>query len=142
MYVRVLSAVALASTLALAACGGGAGGGASMAPAAPAPPVATTAPVVPAATGSVPMSISIPLTQHGPSSSARSPQFISPSASAIAIYDGATLVYVANLNLDSQTPFQTLYAKSGSTTVTPGTCTFGQTATCTLSITSTVGAHK
>jgi hypothetical protein len=143
MYVRLLSAVALASTLALAACGGGGGGGGTaMAPAAPPPPLATTAPVAPAATGSVPMSLSFPLPQHAPSGSARSPQFISPSASAIAIYDGATLVYVANLNLDSQTPFQTLYAKSGSTTVTPGTCTFGQTATCTLSITSTVGAHK
>jgi hypothetical protein len=140
MHVRVLSAVALASALALAACGGGGGGGTSPAPAAAAmPPVPTAAPVAPAATGSVLMSISIP--RRNPSGSARSPQFISPSASAIAIYDGATLVYVANLNLDSQTPFNTIYAKSGNTTVTPGTCTFGNTATCTLSITATVGAH-
>jgi hypothetical protein len=138
MYVRVLSAVALASTLALAACGGG-GGGTSMAPAAPAPPVATAAPVAPAATGSVPMSISFP--RHSPSDSARSPQFVSPGSAAMAIYDGATLVYVANLGLDSQNPFTTLYAKSGSTTVTPGTCTFGNTVTCTLSITTTTGAH-
>lgn len=86
------------------------------------------------------MSISFPL--RTPSGSARSPQFISPSASALAIYDGATLVYVANLNLDSQTPFQTIYAKSGSTTVTPGSCTFGQTVTCTLSITTATGPHK
>lgn len=86
------------------------------------------------------MTISFPL--KNPSSHGRAPQFISPSASAIAIYDGATLVYVANLNLDSQTPFQTIYAKSGSTTVTPGSCTFGNTAVCTLSITATTGAHK
>ncbi len=143
MYVRVLSAVALASTLALAACGGGGGGGTSMAPAAPAPPVATAAPVVPAATGSVPMSLSFPLPQHGPSGSARSPQFVSPGAGALAIYDGATLVYVANLGFDSGTQFETVYAKSGSTTVTPGTCAFSSSrASCTLTLTSTVGAHK
>jgi hypothetical protein len=138
MHVRLLFAAALASTVALAACGGG--GGTSAAPAAPAPPVATAAPVAPQATGSVQMTISFPL--KTPSSQGRSPQFISPSAAALAIYDGATLVYVANLNLDSQSPFQTIYAKSGSTTVTPGTCTFGNTVTCTLSITAATGAHK
>ncbi|HEX3464480.1 MAG TPA: hypothetical protein VHS78_10575 [Candidatus Elarobacter sp.] len=139
MHVRALSVAALASTVVLAACGGGGGTGA--APAAPAPPVVTAAPAVPAATGSVPMTITIP--HHSPSSSARAPQFISPDAAAMAIYDGAALVYVANLSLDSQTPFATVYSKSGSTTVTPGTCTFSSsTATCTLSITATTGAHK
>jgi hypothetical protein len=138
MHVRLLLAAALASTVALAACGGG--GGTSAAPAAPAPPVATAAPIAPQATGSVQMTISFPL--KTPSGRGRSPQFISPSAAALAIYDGATLVYVANLHLDSQSPFQTIYAKSGSTTVTPGTCTFGNTVTCTLSITATTGAHK
>jgi hypothetical protein len=142
MHVRVLSVVALASTLALAACGGGGGGGGtSMAPAAPAPPAATTAPAAPTASGSVPMSISIP--RHSPSGSARSPQFVSPGAEALAIYDGATLVYVANLGFDSGTQIVTVYAKSGSTTVAPGTCTFTSSrASCTLTLTTTVGAHQ
>jgi hypothetical protein len=141
MHVRLLSVAALASTLALAACGGGGGGGTSMAPAAPAPPGATTAPAAPAASGSVPMSISFAL--HSPSGSARAPQFVSPGAAAMAIYDGATLVYVANLGFDSGTQIVTVYAKSGSTTVAPGTCTFTSSrASCTLTLTATVGAHK
>jgi hypothetical protein len=68
---------------------------------------------------------------------------LSPSTAALALYDGATLIYVANLSLDSGTQFATVYAKSGSTTVAPGTCSFtNATATCTLTITSTIGAHK
>ena len=139
MYARVLLPAVLASAIALAACGGG-GGTTGAAPAAPAPPVLSTATSAPQATGSIPMSISFP--RHAPSASARAPQYISPGAASMAIYDGATLVYVANLSLDSQNPFTTLYAKSGNTTVTPGTCTFGNTVTCTLSITTTVGAHS
>jgi hypothetical protein len=90
----------------------------------------------------MPISISIPVAPHGPSGSARSPQFVSPGAQAIAIYDGTTLVYVANIGFDAGTQFQTVYAKSGNTTVAPGTCAFtSSAATCTLSITTTVGAH-
>ena len=87
------------------------------------------------------MTIAIPT--RGSSASARAAQFLSPGTSALALYDGATLIYVANLSLDSGTQFSTVYAKSGSTTVAPGTCTFtNSTATCTLTITSTIGAHK
>ncbi|HEY6236139.1 MAG TPA: hypothetical protein VIW69_13655 [Candidatus Elarobacter sp.] len=128
---------ALTALLALAGCGGGGGSSMSAAPAAPLP-VATVAPQAPA---TIPMTIAIP--RHGPSGKARAPQFLSPNTSALALYDGTTLIYVANLFLDNATQFVTVYAKSGSTTVAPGTCSFtNATATCTLTITSTIGAHK
>jgi len=128
---------ALATTLAIAGCGGGGG---STNAGIPAPPaiVATTAPQSGA---TMPMTLSIPYT--APSAAARAPRFLSPGTSALAFYDGSTLIYVANLSLDSGTQFTTVYAKSGSTTVAPGTCTFtSATATCTLTVTSTIGAHK
>ena len=132
---------AVISTLVLAACGGGGGG--SSAPGTPVAPVAPALPTAaPAAAGSVPMSITIPW--RGPSSAARAPQFISPNVGSIAIYDGSTLVYVANLSLHSTTQFQTVYAKSAPpTSVAFGSCTFtSSTATCTLTLTSTAGPHK
>jgi hypothetical protein len=62
--------------------------------------------------------------------------------SSLAIYDGATLIYVANLALDSTPQFATVYAKSGSTTVAFGSCTLTSSrATCTLTITTTIGQH-
>lgn len=133
---------ALASTLVLAACGGGGSSTSAGAPTAQAIPFATAAPTnAPQALGQFPMTLAIP--RNKTSATARSPQFFSPSAAAIAIYDGATLVYVANLSLDSGTQFTTVYAKSGSTTIAPGSCTFTNSeATCTLTITSTIGAHK
>ena len=129
---------ALASALALAACGGGGGGTTGTAPAAPAVPLATMAP----AAATIPMTITIPRGK-GPSGSRRSPAFISPSVGSLAVYDGTTLLYVANVSLDSGTQFQTVYAKSGSTSVAPGTCTFtSSTATCSLTVTSTIGPHN
>jgi hypothetical protein len=140
MRARFLTA-ALASTLALAACGGGgstnAGG-----PAVPAA-VATVAPTAaPPGAAAIPMTISIP--HAAPSAAARSARFFSPSTGALAIYDGPTLIYVANLALDSTPPFTTIYAKpASSTTVAFGSCTFSNsTATCTLTLTSTIGPHK
>lgn len=89
----------------------------------------------------MPMTISIPL--RGSSASVRAARFLSPSTGSLALYDGTTLIYVANLSLDSSTQFTTVYAKSGSTTVAPGSCTFtSSTATCSLTITTTIGAHK
>ena len=127
---RVRHLAALAAMLAVTACGGG-GGGSAPAPAAP-----TAAPQDRA---TIPMTISIPRT---PSGSARAPQFLSPSVSALAVYDGTTLVYVANLALDSTPQFTTVYAKSGTTTVASGSCTFTSSAAiCTLTITTTIGAH-
>ncbi|HWT04628.1 MAG TPA: hypothetical protein VN224_02630 [Xanthomonadales bacterium] len=136
MKTRYLAA--LLSTLLIAGCGGGGGSTNAGTSLAPAIPVATTSPPGPA---TVPMTISIPRTP--PSASARAARFFSPGTGSLAVYDGATLIYVANLSLDSSTQFATVYAKSGSTTVAPGTCSFtSSTATCTLTITSTVGAHK
>ena len=87
------------------------------------------------------MTIAIP--HVTPSAAARAPSFFSPGTAALAIYDGTTLIYVANLFLDSSTQFVTVYAKSGGTTVAPGTCSFtSSTATCTLTLTSTIGPHK
>ena len=81
--------------------------------------------------------------RKAPSAARRAPAFISPGVGSLAVYDGTTLLYVANVSLDSETQFQTVYAKSGSTSVAPGTCTFtSSTATCSLTITSTVGPHK
>lgn len=130
MKTSSLAAVVAAGGV-LAACGGGGASG----PGVTVPSPATAAPL---ATGVISMTLAIP---RKPSAAGRSPLFVSPGSSAIAIYDGATLVYVANLSLDSQNPFSTIYAAPGNTTVTPGTCTFGNTVQCRLSITSTIGAH-
>lgn len=136
MTTRFLTA-AVASAIALTACGGG-GGTTTITPATP---IAPAGPPAPAAMGSVPMSISFPRKQ--PSGSARATRFLSPNTAALAFYDGPTLIYVANVSLDSSTQFSTVFAKSGSTSVAPGSCTFtNTTAVCTLTVTSTVGAHK
>ncbi len=141
MKARYLAAVA--STLALAACGGGGGSTNAGAPVTPVMPVATAAPTAaPQGSATIPMTITIPRGK-APSAARRSPAFISPGVGSLAVYDGTTLLYVANVSLDSGTQFQTVYAKSGSTSVTPGTCTFtSSTATCALTITSTTGPHK
>ncbi len=137
MRARLLSAALIAAS-ALAACGGGGG---TTNPGGPAVPAATTAPVIaPQGGATIPMSISIP--RKTASAKARAPQFLSSSVAAIAIYDGSTLLYVANVEVDSGTQFTTVYAKSGTTSVAPGSCTFTNSrATCTLTITSTVGPH-
>jgi hypothetical protein len=133
---------ALVSTLAIAGCGGGGGSTNALAPAAPPVPVATAVPTAaPQDRATIPMSISIP--HVSPSATARSARYLSPSTGSLAVYDGTTLIYVANLSLDSSTQFTTVFAKSGSTTAAPGSCTFTSSrATCTLTITSTIGAHK
>ena len=141
MNARYLLAAGIASTIALAACGGG--GGTTPAPVTPPVtiPVATAAPITaPQDRATIPMTLSIP--RLTPSAAARAPRFLSPGVGSIAIYDGSTLIYVANLSLDSTPQFTTVYAKSGSTTVAFGSCTFTSSrATCTLTITSTIGAH-
>jgi hypothetical protein len=137
MMMNTRRLAALLSTLAIAGCGGGGGSTSAGAPA-PVVPVATA---VPQAPGDIPMTIAFPRTSS--SASARAARFLSSGTGSLAVYDGATLIYVANLSLDSGTQFATVYAKSGSTSVAPGTCTFtSASATCTLTITSTIGAHK
>lgn len=125
------AAPALAAALVLAGCGGG---GAS-APAADAP--ANVAP----ANAKIPLAISIPQ-RTAPSSTARAPRYVSNGTQALAVYDGATLLYAGNIFLGTTPAFSTLYAKSGSTTVTPGDCTEGALAsTCTLTVNTTAGPH-
>ena len=129
MFARRLAA--LSAILAVSACGGGGGG--TTAPSAPV--------TAPQGSATFPMTLSIP--RSTPSSAGRTPQFLSPNAGSIAIFDGTTLLYVANLALDSTPPFQTVYARSGSSSVAFGSCSFtSSTATCNLTITTTIGAHS
>ena len=120
--------------LALTATGCG-GGGSTAAPSAP--PVTAPAPVP---SGSFSISLSIP--NRKTSSSARTPSYLSDGTEALAVYDGATLIYVGNVFLGTTPAFMTVYAKSGGTTVTPGDCTRGNLAsTCTLTLAATGGQH-
>jgi hypothetical protein len=122
---------ALALSLALAGCGGGGG----VAPSGPAPANASGPP----ATMSMAISIPNPRTT---SSTARAPRYVSDGTMNIAVYDGATLLYDGNLFVTPGPAFSTLYAKSGSTTVTPGDCVKGNLAmTCTLTVTTVPGPH-
>jgi hypothetical protein len=121
--------------LALAfAAGGCAGGGGSGAPVAP-----IAAPFVPS-TATFPLSVVIPARPSSGTSSARSPRYVSPGTASIAVYDGSTLIYVGNYTPPTQ--FTTVFAKSGDTSVTSGTCAAGTSSqTCTLTIVTTIGAH-
>ena len=124
------------AVLALAFAATGCGGGGSTA--APSAPPATAS--APAPAGNFSISISIP--NRKTSASARAPQYLSDGTEALAVYDGATLLYVANIFLTSTPTFVTLYQKSGSNMVTPGDCTRGNLAsTCTLTIAATGGQH-
>lgn len=130
---RTTPVATLALTLALTACGGGGG----VAPSGPALVAPTSAPA-PTAT----MSLSISIPDRTTSSSARTARYVSNGTMALAVYDGATLLYVGNLFLTPGPAFTTLYAKSGSTTVAPGDCVKGALrTTCTLTVTTTPGAH-
>ena len=77
------------------------------------------------------------------SSTARAARYVSDGTMALAVYDGATLLYVGNLFVTPGPAFSTLYANPNSTsTVTPGDCVKGSLAmTCTLTVTTTVGPH-
>ena len=127
----------LAITLAAAGCGGGGGGTAS----APSVPMPTN---TPGSAATMSLSISIPFAATTTSASARTPQYVSNGTQALAVYDGATLLYVGNLILTTPPGFVSppVYQKTGSTTVTPGSCTRGNLAsTCTLTVTTTTGPH-
>ncbi len=127
---RVLRVVAVGLTLAFGGCAG-AGGSASLA-AAP-EKVATS-------TGSMSLAISIP--NRKPSGAARKPSYVDSGTKAVAFYDGSTLVYAANIDLTSATPFMTLFATTSGTVVTPGTCTRGPlTSTCTFTLSAATGQH-
>ena len=122
----------LALTVAVAGCGGGGG----VAPSGP-----TAAPANGAGSATMPLAISIP-NQTTTSASARTARYVSNGTMALAIYDGATLLYVGNLFLTPGPAFTTLYAKSGATTVTPGDCVKGSLRmTCTFTVTTAPGSH-
>jgi hypothetical protein len=133
---RSAQVAALALTLVAAGCGGGSGGAAS-APSVPAPTNA------PASTATMTLAISFPF-GTAPNSAARTPRYLSDGTEALAVYDGATLLYVGNLILTTSPAFVTppVYSKSGTTTVTTGDCVRGNLAsTCTLTITTVPGPH-
>lgn len=119
-----------ALALALAAgCGGGAAG-----------TTPGTAQLPQGTPGNVTLTISIP--NRPTASGARTPSYLSDGTQALAVYDGATLLYAANIFLGTSPAFSTLYAKSGNNTVTPGDCTRGNLAsTCTLTLNATGGQH-
>jgi hypothetical protein len=122
----------LATALALGGCAGGGGGSGS-----PVAPI--SGPIVPGS-ATFPLSITIPNRPVQNTSSARAPRYVSPGTASVAVYDGATLIYVGNYTQATQ--FTTVYGKTGTTTVTSGTCVAGTSSqTCTLTITTTIGAH-
>jgi hypothetical protein len=128
---RIARLAAFALTLVAAGCGGGGG----VAPSGPAQPGASGPPAT------MSLAISIP-NPKSTSSLARAPRYVSDGTMALAIYDGATLLYVGNLFVTPGPAFSTLYAKSGTTTVTPGDCVKGNLAmTCTLTVTTVPGPH-
>jgi hypothetical protein len=130
---RTVPLAILALALAVAGCGGGGGVSPVSAPAAP--------PNAPGSPATMSLSISIP-NQTGTTAFARTPSYVSNGTMALAIYDGATLLYVGNLFLTPGPAFTTLYAKSGSTTVAPGDCVKGNLrTTCTLTVTTIPGPH-
>jgi hypothetical protein len=124
--------VPVALALALGGCGGGGGSGAPVAPIA--------APFVPTS-ATFALSFVIPSRTTPGTSTARAPKYTSPGTASFAIYDGATLLYVANYTPPTQ--ITTVYAKTGTTSVTGGTCTAGASSqTCTVTIVTTIGAHS
>jgi hypothetical protein len=122
--------------VALAGCGGGGSGGSGQ----PVAPI--NAPFVPS-TGTVPISFTVATTSSpgasGGSSAARAPRYVSPGTASVAIYDGATLIYVANVSAPAN--FTTVYANSATTTVTGLSCTSGTAPTCTITVLTSLGAH-
>ena len=138
---RVTHISTLALTLAIAGCGGG-GGAVALSPLSSAPTAAPTGAPLTAGSATFPLSISIPRGAV-PSGSARSPRYVSLGMRALALYDGTTLVYVGNFNQGGSPQFTTVFAKSGPPSATAGTCVAGSgTSTCTLTVTSTIGAHS
>jgi len=122
---------ALALAFALGGCSGGGSGGAPVAPIA--------GPVVPS-TATFPLSFVIPVKPVVSTSTARAPRYTSPGTASVAVYDGATLIYVGNYS--PPTTISTVYDKTGTTTVTAGACTAGTSSqTCTVTISTSIGAH-
>jgi hypothetical protein len=126
--------VPIATALALGGCSGGGGSGAPVAPIA--------GPVVPS-TATFPLSFVIPNRVAASTAKVRAPKYTSPGTASVAVYDGATLIYVGNYNPVANPPITTVYGKTGTTTVTSGVCVAGTSSqTCTLTIATSIGAHS
>jgi hypothetical protein len=124
-------ASAFALVFVLGGCSGGGGSGAPVAP--------ISGPVVPS-TATFPLSFVIPVKPVDSTSTARAPRYTSPGTASVAVYDGATLIYVGNYT--PPTTITTVYDKTGNTTVTSGACVAGPSSqTCTLTISTSIGAH-
>jgi hypothetical protein len=131
MNARSLAPLAL--TALLSACAGGGSSG---------EPVAPIAPPVAPGSATFPLSIVIPA-RLAPSSAGRAPRYVSPGTASVAVYDGTTQIYVGNFNAAANPQFTTVFAASGATTASAGTCTLSaSSATCTITITTTIGAHS
>jgi len=127
--------VSLATVVALGGCAAGSGG--SGAPVAP-----IAAPFVPS-TATFPLSFVIPNKTVQSTSAARAPRYASQGTASIAIYDGPTVIYVANYNQLANPQFTTVFAKTGTTSIVSGTCVAGSSSqTCTVTILTTIGTHS
>jgi hypothetical protein len=135
--IRLRSIAACLLVAALAACGGG-GMTAPGAATAPLSPTLTSGATQAAAT----VSLSISFPKRSTSGHGRRPQYVSPGTESFAFYDGSELVYAGNIDLAAQQQFSTVYASSGPTTLTPGSCTDNSTTdVCTATITTQPGRH-
>jgi hypothetical protein len=77
------------------------------------------------------------------SSAARSPRYVSQGTASFAVYDGTTLLFVGNYNQSANPQITTVFAKTGTTGVSGGSCTAAGTgSTCTVTIVTTPGAHS
>lgn len=131
---RFVRSASVALILAVAGCSGGGS--------------TRTTPVLPpnstqSGTAKLPLSISIPRRPSSSTSARRSPRYVSPAAYTFALYDGATLVYDGYFASEASPPqFVTVYASSGPTTATAGTCSGTTTLTCGFVVTASVGTHS
>ena len=133
MRVHGLVPFALALAFALGGCSGGGGSGTPVAP--------ITAPFVPT-TGTLGMTFTIAATTSptvAVSSAKRAPRYVSPGTASVAVYDGATLIYVGNYT--PPTTFTTVYANNGTTMVVSGSCTSSTPRSCTVNVQASPGAH-
>ena len=104
----------------------------------PTPTPLPTATPVPTAT----FGLSVTIPNRSGTSASRSPQYVSQGTASIAAYDGNSLIYVGNVVPGTPPTLTTVYAKVGTTTVTGGSCVTGSSSTtCTISLTTTPGAH-
>ena len=137
---RTIAALGVTATL-MTACGGGGGS---------APPVGRPQSdsgsgkvTLDAAFGAVAVAASGK--RRAPASGTRRPSFITPGLQSLALYDGAVLIYVANVDLSASQQFTTVYENpdhNGRDAVTPGSCTNNtSTETCQLVIEAKPGDH-